>query len=66
MKASKPSITWKKFTESRLFFPLVALALVLLFDLVFIPGFFNLSIITRSHGGVPDMDYFSLPSHLLF
>lgn len=44
MKPSKSPFAWRKFTESRLFFPLVALALVLLFDLVFIPGFFNLSI----------------------
>jgi ribose/xylose/arabinose/galactoside ABC-type transport system permease subunit len=30
----------RKVTESRLFFPFVALALILLFDLVFVPGFF--------------------------
>jgi len=40
MKSSKPSITWRSITESRLFFPLVALSLILLFDLIFIPGFF--------------------------
>jgi simple sugar transport system permease protein len=33
-----------RFTESRLFVPLLALALILLFDLVFVPGFFNLEI----------------------
>lgn len=42
MTPSKVSFTWKKVTESKLFFPLVALALILLFDLVFVPGFFKL------------------------
>jgi simple sugar transport system permease protein len=41
---SKSSFEWRKVTESRLFFPLVALALILLFDLIFIPGFFQLEI----------------------
>jgi len=36
----KPSITWRKITESRLFFPIVALSLILIFDFIFIPGFF--------------------------
>lgn len=36
------SFTWRRFTESRLFFPLVALSLILLFDFIFIPGFFNI------------------------
>jgi ribose/xylose/arabinose/galactoside ABC-type transport system permease subunit len=36
------SAAWRKTTESRLFLPLVALALILLFDLVFIPGFFTI------------------------
>ena len=36
------SFTWSRFTESRLFFPLVALSLILLFDFIFIPGFFNI------------------------
>jgi ribose/xylose/arabinose/galactoside ABC-type transport system permease subunit len=40
---SPSSFSWRKVTESRLFYPLVALALILLFDLIFIPGFFNLS-----------------------
>lgn len=42
MKASKSKFTWRKVTESRLFFPFVALAFILLFDLIFIPGFFNI------------------------
>jgi ribose/xylose/arabinose/galactoside ABC-type transport system permease subunit len=44
MKNPMPSLEWRKVTESRLFFPLVALALILLFDLFFIPGFFDLEI----------------------
>ena len=44
MRSSRPSSIWRKVTESRLFFPLVALALLLLFDLIFIPGFFQLEI----------------------
>ncbi|MBN2146173.1 MAG: ABC transporter permease [Anaerolineales bacterium] len=41
MKQTKPKITWRRITESKLFFPLLALSLILLFDLIFIPGFFN-------------------------
>jgi galactofuranose transport system permease protein len=40
--SSTRSFTWKTFTESRLFFPVVALSLILLFDFIFIPGFFNI------------------------
>ena len=41
MKTSaKESFTWRKISENRLFFPLLALSLILLFDLIFIPGFF--------------------------
>ena len=42
MKKTTSSFSWRRFTESRLFFPLVALSLILLFDFVFIPGFFNI------------------------
>lgn len=38
----KGSITWRTVTESRLFFPFVALLLILLFDFIFIPGFFKI------------------------
>jgi len=31
---------WRRITDSRLFFPLVAFSLILLFDFIFIPGFF--------------------------
>jgi len=41
-KTTKSSFTWKSITESRLFFPLVALSLILLFDFIFIPGFFSI------------------------
>jgi galactofuranose transport system permease protein len=44
MRQSKSSFEWRRVTESRLFFPLVALALILLFDLIFIPGFFHFEI----------------------
>lgn len=40
MKRSTSSFSWRRLTESRLFFPLVALSLILLFDFLFIPGFF--------------------------
>src|SRR5215207_687420 len=40
--SSRRSFTWRKFTENRLFFPLVALSLILLFDFIFIPGFFSI------------------------
>lgn len=42
MTQSRPSFTWRKVTENRLFFPFVALAFILLFDLFFIPGFFRI------------------------
>ncbi|MDD3828075.1 MAG: ABC transporter permease [Anaerolineaceae bacterium] len=42
MKQSGFSLAWRKATESRLFLPLVALALILLFDLITIPGFFSI------------------------
>ena len=41
-KPTNPSITWRSITENRLFFPLLALSLILLFDFVFIPGFFQI------------------------
>ena len=41
-KSVKRSFTWKRITESRLFLPLVALSLILLFDFIFIPGFFSI------------------------
>ena len=43
MKQSQSSFTIRKVTESRLFFPFVALALILLFDLIAVPGFFRIS-----------------------
>ena len=39
---TKTSFTWRSVTESRLFFPVVALSLILLFDFIFIPGFFSI------------------------
>jgi galactofuranose transport system permease protein len=40
--SSKHSFTWRRVTESRLFFPVAALSLILLFDFIFIPGFFTI------------------------
>lgn len=42
MKRTNLLRIWRKITESRLFFPIAALAFILLFDLIFIPGFFDL------------------------
>lgn len=42
MRQSGFSLAWRKATESRVFLPLVALALILLFDLITIPGFFGI------------------------
>ncbi len=44
MTQLRSSFAWNKVTESKLFFPFVALAFILLFDLVFVPGFFALQI----------------------
>ncbi len=41
-KPQKSSFSIRKVTESRLFLPLLALFLILLFDFIFIPGFFNI------------------------
>ena len=57
MKTPKiTSFNWRRITESRLFFPIVALSLILLFDFIFIPGFFNIE--NRSgnlHGSLIDI-----------
>ena len=44
MTRSKSSSAWRKVTESRLFFPSLALAAILLFDFIVIPGFFRVTI----------------------
>jgi len=41
-KNTQPAFTWRKVTENRLFFPILALSLILLFDFIFIPGFFSI------------------------
>ncbi len=41
-RSSKHSFIWRRVTESRLFFPVAALSLILLFDFIFIPGFFTI------------------------
>jgi len=44
MKKLQSSFTLRKITESRLFFPFVVLAFILLFDLIVVPEFFQLEI----------------------
>lgn len=44
MRKTRSSFTWRKATESRLFFPLLALTLILLLDFILIPGFFRLQV----------------------
>ncbi|MGZ5408187.1 MAG: ABC transporter permease [Aeromicrobium sp.] len=44
MTATRMTINWTRITDSRLLVPLVALAAILLFDFVFIPGFFDLEV----------------------
>lgn len=39
-KPTSAAFTWRKVTEHKLFFPLLTLSLILLFDFIFIPGFF--------------------------
>lgn len=39
---AKLTFRWRSIAESRLFFPVIALCLVLLFDFIFIPGFFSI------------------------
>jgi galactofuranose transport system permease protein len=41
-KLTRISFKWRSITASRLFFPMVALLLILLFDFIFIPGFFSI------------------------
>lgn len=41
-KPTKSTFSWRNITESRLFFPAIALGLILLFDLIAIPGFFRI------------------------
>jgi ribose/xylose/arabinose/galactoside ABC-type transport system permease subunit len=41
-KPTKPTLTWRSLTENRLFFPILAFSLILLFDFIFIPGFFDI------------------------
>ncbi len=45
MRQPKSSFDWGKITESKLFFPIAALALVLLFDLITIPNFFTITLL---------------------
>jgi len=42
MKPARLTVNWRTITESKLFFPLVALAIILLFDLIFVPRVFRI------------------------
>ena len=44
MSAVRGRVSWSRFTESQVFLPLVTLLLILLFDFIFIPGFFNIEV----------------------
>lgn len=44
MRKTRSSFTWRRITESRLFFPLLALTIILLIDFILIPGFFRFQI----------------------
>jgi ribose/xylose/arabinose/galactoside ABC-type transport system permease subunit len=44
MRKANSSFKWRSITESSLFFPLAAFALVLLIDLILVPGFFRMEI----------------------
>ncbi len=55
-KTNKSPSFWRSFTESRLFFPITALFLILLFDFIFIPGFFSIeSRGSNLHGSLIDI-----------
>lgn len=44
MRKTRSAFTWRKITENKLFFPLLALAIILLLDFILIPGFFKFQI----------------------
>jgi hypothetical protein len=44
----KSTPLFKRFRESRLFWPLVALSIILVFDAIFAPSFFEIGIIEDS------------------
>jgi simple sugar transport system permease protein len=44
MAIKNPSSSWRRFTQSKLFYPLLALALILFFDLIFTPRLFQLEL----------------------
>lgn len=44
MKQNKFSTSWRNFTESKLFFPLLTLVIILIVDLITVPGFFSFQV----------------------
>src|SRR5512136_3501958 len=43
MKRNQSTFSWRKVAENKLLFPFVALAFILLFDLIIIPNFFSIT-----------------------
>jgi simple sugar transport system permease protein len=50
---ARSAVSWRRINESKLFFPLAILALILLFDLAFDPAFFTLEILDGHLYGSP-------------
>ncbi len=44
MSKARSSSTWRRITENKLFFPIFALAIILVLDFILIPGFFRLQV----------------------
>src|SRR5512139_905045 len=63
----KNNIPWfKRFRENRLFWPLVALALILIVDAIFAPGFFKIGILDgHLYGNLVDVFNNSAPLMLV-
>jgi ribose/xylose/arabinose/galactoside ABC-type transport system permease subunit len=66
MRQSKSSLDWGTITESKLFFPIAALVLVLLFDLIIIPNFFTVTLLQgHLYGNLIDILRNSTPTMAL-
>lgn len=66
MRQSKTSFDWEKIIESKLFFPIAALALVLLIDLIIMPGFFTITFLQgHLYGNLIDILRNSTPTMAL-
>lgn len=66
MNALKASLRGSRITDSRFFLPSVVLALILLFDLIFVPGFFHLEMKEgHLYGSLIDILRNSVPTVIL-